>query len=94
VVFAAERPETNVINEDVLRHGVSHVLAESLSDLIRGEISNYEPELFAKRRDTSPAKPLHTLDPFDSGVNDLFLSPDGRYLVVEDRRDKNTRKME
>jgi len=82
VVFAAERPETNVINEDVLRHGF-HVLAESLSDLIRGEISNYEPELFAKRRDTSPAKPLHTLDPFDSGVNDLFLSPDGRYLVVK-----------
>jgi len=82
MVFAAERPETDVINEDVLRRGF-HVMAEYLPDLIRGQISSYEPELFAKGRGASPCKPLETLGLFDSGVNDLFLSPDGRYLVVK-----------
>ena len=82
IVFAAKRPETDVINEDVLRRGF-HVVAESLPDLIRGQISNYEPELFAKGKGPSPGKSLHTLGLFDSGVNDLFLSPDGRYLVVK-----------
>jgi dipeptidyl aminopeptidase/acylaminoacyl peptidase len=82
MVFAAEGPETDVINQDVLRRGF-HVMAESLSDLIRGQISSYEPGLFAGGIGSSPAKHLQTLGLFDSGVNDLFLSPDGRYLVVK-----------
>ena len=82
IVFAAERPEIDVVNEDVLKRGF-HVMAESLPDLIRGQISSYEPELFAKGNGPSPGKPLQTLGLFDSGVNDLFLSPDGRYLVVK-----------
>jgi dipeptidyl aminopeptidase/acylaminoacyl peptidase len=82
MVFAAERPETDVINEDVLRRGF-HVKGEFLPDLIRGQMSSFEPELFAKGKGPSPGKPLQTLCPFDSGVNDLFLSPDGRYLVVK-----------
>ncbi|MGB7281332.1 MAG: hypothetical protein WBE13_03635 [Candidatus Acidiferrum sp.] len=82
MVFAAKRPETDVINEGVLRRGF-HVVAESLPDLIRGQISNYEPELFARGKGPFPGKPLQTLGLFDSGVNDLFLSPDGRYLVVK-----------
>jgi dipeptidyl aminopeptidase/acylaminoacyl peptidase len=81
-VFAAERPEIDVINEDVLVHGF-HVMAEYLPDLIRGQISNYEPELFAKGKYHSPGKSLQTLGLFDSRINDLFLSPDGRYLVVK-----------
>ena len=82
IVFAAEKPKTNVINEDVLRRGF-HVTTEFLPDLIRGQIADYERELFAKGKDPSPSKPLQTLGPFDSGINDLFLSPDGRYLVVK-----------
>ncbi len=82
IVFAAEKPDVGVINEDVLRRGF-HVMAEYLPDLIRGQISNHEPELFAKAKGPSPNKPLQTLGPFDTGVNDLFLSPDGRYLVVK-----------
>ena len=82
IVFAAERPQTDVINENVLRQGF-HVMSESLPDLIRGQISNYEPELFALGKGLSPGKPLQTLGLFDSGFNDLFLSPDGRYLVVK-----------
>jgi dipeptidyl aminopeptidase/acylaminoacyl peptidase len=82
MVFAAKRPETDVINEDVLRRGFQ-VVAEYLPDLIRGEISSYEPKLFAKGKGLSPAKPLQTVGLFDGGANDLFLSPDGRYLVVK-----------
>ncbi len=82
VVFAAKRPETDVINEGVLRRGF-HVMAEWLPDLLRGQISSYEPKLFTKGNDISLGKPLETLGLFDGGVNDLFLSPDGRYLVVK-----------
>jgi dipeptidyl aminopeptidase/acylaminoacyl peptidase len=82
IVFAAERAETDVINEDVLRGGF-HVTAQSLPDLIRGRIANYERELFVKGKGFSPNKALQTLGLLDSGVNDLFLSPDGRYLVVK-----------
>jgi dipeptidyl aminopeptidase/acylaminoacyl peptidase len=82
IVFAAERPDTDVMNEDVLRRGY-HVTTEFLANLLRGQISKYELELFAKGKDPSPAKPIRTLDPFDRGVNDLFLSPDGRHLVVK-----------
>jgi len=82
IVFAAEKPEMDVINEDVLRRGF-HVMAEWLPDLIRGQISSYEPELVAKGKGPAPGKLLQTVDPFDSGVNDLFLSPDGQYLVVK-----------
>ena len=82
ITFAAERPETDVLNQDVLRHGF-HVTAEFLPDLIRGQISSHELGLFAKGKGPAPVKSMQTLNPFDSGVNDLSLSPDGRYLVVK-----------
>jgi hypothetical protein len=82
MVFAAERPETDVINEDVLRRGF-HVMGEFLPDLMRGQMSSYELDLFTKMKDHSQDKSLQTLGRFDSGVNDLFLSPDGGYLVVK-----------
>lgn len=82
MVFAAKRPRMEVINEEVLRHGF-HVRGEWLPDLIRGQISSYEPELFAKGKGSSPDEPLQTLGLFDGGINDLFLSPDREYLVVK-----------
>ena len=88
MVFAAERPETDVVNEDVLRHGF-HATTEYLPELIRGQISNHEPELFAKANGPSPSKPLQTLGPFDIGVNDLFL-PGRAVPRGEDRYDRRT----
>jgi hypothetical protein len=82
MVFAAERPEREIINEHVLRRGF-HVRAEYLPDLIRGQIPDYEQELFVKGKGPYPGKSLQTLGRFDSGVDDLSLSPDGRYLVVK-----------
>lgn len=82
VVYAAERPEADTIDQNVLRHGF-HVTTESLSDLERGKVSNPEAELFLKENGSVNEKRLKTQDPFDSGVNSLFLSPDGRHLVLK-----------
>jgi dipeptidyl aminopeptidase/acylaminoacyl peptidase len=81
-VYAAERPEANAIDEKVLRQGF-HVASESLSDLVRGKLYNSEPELFLRGNAAGAERRLPTRNPFDSGVNDLFLSPDGRYLLLK-----------
>lgn len=80
--FAAETPDSDVRNDQVLRSGFD-VTQEDLADLLRGRISHDTPQLFFRRNVSPAAKSLQTLDPFDSGVNNLFLSPDGRYLVVK-----------
>jgi Tol biopolymer transport system component len=82
IVYAADEPERDLINGNSLRHGL-HVTTESLSDLIKGQIRNYEPELFVKGNASVSEKRLHTQGPFDNGINNLFLSPDGRYLVLK-----------
>jgi dipeptidyl aminopeptidase/acylaminoacyl peptidase len=82
LVYAAESPAIHVINETVLRHGF-HVTKEGLSDLIGGHISNDEHELFVKENRPGNDYRLRTKDLFDSGVDDLFLSPDGHSLVVK-----------
>jgi dipeptidyl aminopeptidase/acylaminoacyl peptidase len=82
LVYAAERPEYPVINPQTLRYGLD-VGSQRVSDIIRGLIANREPQLFLKKCCTAKDTPLRTEDPFDSGVNDLFVSPNGRYLVVK-----------
>lgn len=82
LVYAAERPERNVIDQKTLRYGFD-VGSERVSDLVRGLISNHEPELFLKTTGAPKDIPMRTADPFDSGINDLFVSPNGRYLVVK-----------
>lgn len=82
LVYAAERPERELIDQKTLRYGFD-VGSERVSDIVRGLISNREPELFLKTRASPEDTPLRTEDPFDSGINDLFVSPNGRYLVVK-----------
>jgi dipeptidyl aminopeptidase/acylaminoacyl peptidase len=82
IVYAAERPEVSLINANVSRKGTD-VTTESLSDLLRERSWNYEPELFLSGNDAVATKRLSTQDPFDSGVYDLSVSPDARYLVVK-----------
>jgi dipeptidyl aminopeptidase/acylaminoacyl peptidase len=79
IVFAAEKSERAVIDEDVLRRGF-HITGEDLSDLIRGQISDRQSELFTMGKGSSLGKPLRTLGPYG---RDLNLSPDGHYLVVK-----------
>lgn len=82
LVYAAEPPERPVISQNTLRHGFD-VGTERVADLVRGSISNSVPELFSQKRGSAESTQLQTQDPFDSGINDLFVSPDGRYLVVK-----------
>jgi len=82
VVYAAERPEVDTIDQNVLRHGF-HVTTETLSDLERGKVASPEAELFLKKYGSVNEKRLKTQGPFDSGVNSLFLSPDGLHLVLK-----------
>ncbi len=80
--FAAETPDSDVRNNRVLHSGFD-VTQEGLADLVRGRISHDTPQLCFQRNVSPAGKSLQTLDPFDSGVNNLFLSPNGRYLVVK-----------
>jgi dipeptidyl aminopeptidase/acylaminoacyl peptidase len=82
IVYAAETPKRNLIDEKTLRDGFT-VASERVGDIVRGQISTQEPEIFVKGNRSLADKALRTEDPFDSGVNDLFLSPDGRYLVLK-----------
>jgi dipeptidyl aminopeptidase/acylaminoacyl peptidase len=82
IVYAAGAQEREVANPAVARHGLE-VTTEELPDLILGKIATLELELFVKRDSELAETHLHTLDPLDSGINDLSLSPDGRYLIVK-----------
>lgn len=82
VVYTADKPERGVINESVLQHGFD-VTTEQLPDLMTGRITTRDLDLFAKERDAVAESRLRTQGPLDTGVNDLFLSRDGKYLVVK-----------
>jgi dipeptidyl aminopeptidase/acylaminoacyl peptidase len=81
-VFAAEPPLTPVLTEVVRKQGMD-ITSENIVDLIRGELSSPEPELFVSRENSSREWRLKTGGGFDSGINDLYLSPNGQYLIVK-----------
>jgi dipeptidyl aminopeptidase/acylaminoacyl peptidase len=87
IVYAADKPEKPLTDDEVLHYGFD-VGSEGLSDLVRERISNYEPEVFLKRAGSLGDKGLRTQGRFDSGVNDLSVSPDGRYLLLKTDTDK------
>jgi hypothetical protein len=71
-----------MINDQVLRNGL-HVSKETVWDLIKGYTHEYDVELFAKENGSLTERPLQTQGLLDSGVNDLFISPDGRYVIFK-----------
>jgi dipeptidyl aminopeptidase/acylaminoacyl peptidase len=82
IVYEAEKAESDVITEKVRRYGL-RVSREAIWDLIRGHTKDYGLELLVQERRSASEKLLVTTGLLDSGVNDLFLSPNGRYLVVK-----------
>src|SRR6185437_2645648 len=82
IVYSAEKRAVALINDNTLRHGII-VTTESLPDLITSHTLDYEPEIILNGSGVISSKPLPTQNPFDSGVNDLYPSPDGRYVVVK-----------
>ena len=82
IAYAAEPATTRLITPGVLKYGF-HVTTENLVDLVRGEILRIDSELFVTNNGSSREQRLQTVSPLLSGVNDLYLSPNGRYLVVK-----------
>ena len=81
-VFAAEPPPIPVLTEVVRKHGMD-ITSENIVDLIRGELSSPASELFVSKENSSQEWRLKTGGGFDSGINDLHLSPAGQYLIVK-----------
>jgi dipeptidyl aminopeptidase/acylaminoacyl peptidase len=82
IVYSADKQAIDLINDSTLKRGIS-VTKEQLSDLITLHASDYALELFLNGGGSTSSKPLRTQNPFDSGINSIFLSPDGRYIVVK-----------
>jgi dipeptidyl aminopeptidase/acylaminoacyl peptidase len=82
IVYSAEKREIGLLNDNTSRHGID-VDNQSLSDLITLHSWDYGLEIFVGRLNHTSSKRLRTQNPFDSGVNDLYFSPNARYLVVK-----------
>lgn len=82
LVYAAEVPHSDVATPSVKWRGLD-VSIEDLSDLVAGKFSSLGLELFGTRDSHSRESHLQTLNPLDTGIDDLFLSPDGRYLILK-----------
>jgi dipeptidyl aminopeptidase/acylaminoacyl peptidase len=84
IVFAAENPELSFVNEDTARKGIN-VTSELLSDLIAGKHGGGEDDdhtLFIKQAG-SEAETRITTEGRVGWYSGMWLSPDGRHLVVE-----------
>ena len=81
-VFAAEPTLTPLLTQAVRKQGMD-ITTENVVDLIRGGISGPESELFVSRKNRSQESGLKTAGGLDSGLNDLYLSPNGHYLIVK-----------
>lgn len=82
LVYAAEAPRQGVATPSVKWNGLD-VTTEDLSDLIAGKTSSLGLDLLATRNSEMKESRLHTLNSLDTGIDDLFLSPDGRYLILK-----------
>jgi dipeptidyl aminopeptidase/acylaminoacyl peptidase len=79
IVFTAEGTEVDLEGD----HLGFRVSTESLPDLIRGKIDTHQAALFATHRGGRRPVQLHTQGRLDPSAKDLYLSPDGRHLVVK-----------
>ena len=82
VVYAANSPEHDVVGATSLRFGFQ-VTTELLPDLAAGKLKIQAPELFVKKKGSPTDGRLETQGPSHPGMGNLFLSPDGRYLVLK-----------
>jgi hypothetical protein len=81
LVFGTEYPVKNLFDETALRDGF-HVAGESLYALILGRTQVCCEELFMLDVGRAKVKPLHVRDKLLEDPLKVFLSPNGRYLVV------------
>jgi dipeptidyl aminopeptidase/acylaminoacyl peptidase len=82
IVYAANSPERTVASETSLSSGFQ-ITTELLPDLTTGRINVQELELFVKRKGAAADNRLQTRGPTHPGASNLFLSRDGRYLILK-----------
>ena len=82
IAYTAERPEQAVITRASLRSGL-WIDRENPADLIRGQITNNTQELYVRRYAESHEDRLSTSGQVDDRVQDLGVSPDGRYVLIK-----------
>jgi hypothetical protein len=81
IVFGRENPNRSVVAPKVLREGF-RVSTEPLSGLISGRFPDCCQELFVLDLDRPHATRVHLQNKLWQDPLDLYLSPDGRYLVA------------
>ena len=84
IVFAAENPWLSFANENSARHGIA-VTSESLDELIAGRHGGGETDdhaLFMKQAGSEAETRINTEGRVWLG-NEMWLSPDGRHLVLQ-----------
>lgn len=82
VVYAADEAPRSVVTKSVKLHGLD-VTSDELPDLLAGKASTIGLELFSRRDGELSEKRLDTLGAMDTGINDLFPSPNRRYLILK-----------
>ena len=81
IVFGTENPTQDIVDAEALRDGF-HVSNEPLSGLIAGHIAVCCQQLFVLDAAQGSARPLHLQGKLWQDPLDLYVSPDGRYLVI------------
>ncbi len=88
VSFGAETKTTSLVTEKVRREGI-RISSQYLSDLMMGvnraEPSHSNHELFLKRRSSDSAWRIQIEDAVSLSFDRLWLSPDGKFLIVRAR---------
>ncbi len=82
IVFGTENPIQDIVDGKALLQGF-HVSGESLSGLIAGHIPVCCQQLYVLDAAQHAPTPLHLQGKLWQDPLDLYLSPDGRYLVVK-----------
>jgi hypothetical protein len=81
IVFGTENPTREIVDKNALRDGF-HVSTESLAGLIAGRIPVCCQQLFVLDVPQQLARPVQLQGKLWQDPLDMFISPDGRYLVV------------
>jgi len=82
IVYAAEQPGRPVVTRESLRGGF-WVDRQNLVDVIRGQLSGAEQEIFVRRNVGEPASKLSTAGRLDDRTPELSMSPNGRYVLAK-----------
>jgi dipeptidyl aminopeptidase/acylaminoacyl peptidase len=82
LVYAAQTRDHAVATPSVKWHGLD-ITTQDLPDLVAGTISTPGLDLLSLGNSGLRESQLHTVGAFDTGIDDLHLSPNGKYLILK-----------